>query len=175
MEKLRTIRFLNSNKYNNAVHFMITELEDAILERFSIEVTFADMKVLKKKEHFDDFINILSAIFMEYTRLSKPEPLYIPIEAEIISLDEGFIDAYYDIKYATEKDEILYLTKGYDINKSILTYDIDTPNIIDIRFDSLFSRNDKGSVNSIWNICNGEIKELFRTSILNKINSIEEK
>ena len=173
MKKIRTIHFLNSNRYNNAVHFMITELDDALLERFNIEVTFADMKVLKKQEHFDDFINALSRLFMEYTRGNRPEPLYIPLEAEIISLDDGFVDAYYDNKYASEKDEVLHLTQGFDINKSIITYNIDMPNIIELRFDSLFSKDETGSTNSIWNICDGEVKNLFRESILNKLKETE--
>lgn len=172
MKKLRKIHFLNSKRYNNAIHITLTELDDTLLEKFSAEITFADIKILKKEEHFNDFINTLNMFFMEYCKGNKPDSIYIPSRVEIISLDDGFIDAYYDSKYADEKDEVLYLTQGCDINKSIITYNIEMPNIIEIRFDSLFSKNEKGSTKSIWDICNKEVKNLFRESILNKLKDI---
>lgn len=173
MKKLREIYFLKTNRYNHAIHILIHELDDNVLEKYNMEITFSDIKILKKDEYFNDFINATMRFFMEYTKGNRPEPIYIPSQVEIISLDDGFIDAYYDSKFASEKDEVLHLTQGFDINKSIITYNIDMPNIIELRFNSMYCKNEKNILNSIWEVSKGEIKELFKETLLNKINGIE--
>lgn len=173
MKRLREIYFLKSNRYNHAIHISINELDNNVLEKYNMEITFSDIKILRKDEYFNDFINAITHFFMEFTKGNRPDPVYIPSQVEIISLDDGFVDAYYDSKFADEKDEILHLTQGYEISKSIISYDIELPNIIELRFNSMYCKNERNIINSIWEISNYEIKELFKESILNKINKKE--
>ena len=168
MNKLGEIMFLDGNNQSSAVHLRISELEDAYLEKFIIEATFLNINLLKYQFIFDRFVDELVRLFMRYTKKNRPEPIYIPSQAEIISLDQGFIDAYYDIEFASDKDEVLYLTKGYDINKSIITYDFVEQNSLEIKFDSLFSKNENGKVSSIWDIFNMEVRALLFESIIQK-------
>lgn len=170
MKKLREIQFLKANRYTNTIHLSTTELDDAILGKFYTEITFFNIDILKKEDYFNDFFKILDMHFIKYTKDNKPESLYIPSQAEIISLDDGFIDAYYDSEFANQKDEILHLTKGFDINKSIITYNVDYPNILELRFDSLFATNESCKNESIWDIHDSEVKKLFKESILNRLN-----
>lgn len=169
MKKLREIYFLKTNRYNHAIHVLMHELEDNLLEKYNMEITFSDMKILKKNEYFNDFIEATLRFFMDYTKGNRPEPIYIPSQAEIISLDDGFIDAYYDSKFASEKDEVLHLTEGFDISKSIITYNIEMPNIIELRFNSMYCKNERNILNSIWQVNRGEVKESFRESLLSKL------
>lgn len=172
MKGLRKICFLKTNRYNHAIHISINELSNNLLEKYNMEITFYDIKLLKKDDYFNEFINIMLHFFMEYTKDNRPEPIYIPSQVEIISLDDGFIDAYYDSQFANEKDEILYLTKGFDISKPIITYDIDLPNTIEIRFNSMYCINEKNVSSSIWEVCDNEIRDLFKDVLLNSLNSI---
>lgn len=170
MNRLSEVSFLNNNDPNSVAHIRISELEDAYLEKFIIEVTFIDISILRNQYLFDKLISDTVRLFMRFTRYNKPDPIYIPTEAEIISLDKGFIDAYYDIEFASDKDEILYLTKGYDINKSIITYNFIERNGIELKFDSLFSKNEYGKLSSIWDIFNKEVRALLYESIIQRTN-----
>lgn len=172
MKELRKICFLKTNRYNHAIHISIKEIKDSLFDKYSMDITVYDISLLKKDDYFNSFINTLVHFFMEYTKENRPESIYIPSEVEIISLDDGFIDAYYDSKFANEKDKMLYLTKGFDISKSIISYNISSPNTLELKFSSMYCINEKNISSSIWDICNCEVKNSFKDIILKYTTSI---
>lgn len=167
---LRKIYFLNPNNPQHTIHISLREQKDTLLEKYCMEITFADIKILNEKIYFNKLLRAITNSFIDYTKRKKAESIYVPSNCEIISFDEGFIDVYYDSIFAIDKDEALHLTTGLDINKSIIVYDIDLPNAIELKFNSLFAIDENNKIKSIWEISNKEVLELFKESIENKIN-----